>query len=208
MSLVTETASAVRSRPGGRAARVRTAVLAATVEEFVELGYGGLSAARIAERAGVNRSTIHRRWGSVDELLADALVGSADTAVPMPDSGNVRDDLRLLLRSIAGFIDGDVVRPRIRALVGDAGRSPVVSAIARSVFTTRFALGEAIIARAVARGEVRGDVAPATILAALVGPLYVRGLLTDERIDDAFIGDVLGLVLDGAASPGPGAPSV
>jgi AcrR family transcriptional regulator len=189
-------------RPGGRAARVHAAVLAAAREEFREYGYGGLSAARIAERAGVNRSTIHRRWGSLDDLMADALIERAAVTIPVPDSGNARDDLRQLLRSIARYIDTAAARSQIRALVGDAARSPAIGAVVSSVWTSRFQVGEEIIANAAARGELRGDIPPATIFETLIGPLYLRLLLTDERIDEEFIDNVIDVALDGARLPG------
>jgi AcrR family transcriptional regulator len=197
---MTETVPDVRKRPGGRAARVLAAVLAATRDEFDAYGYGGLSAGRIAERAGVNRSTIHRRWSSLDDLLADALVDRAAAAIAAPDTGSARDDLQLLLRSISSYISTDSAQARIRAMVGDAARSPAIGALVRSVWTTRFQVGEEVIARGVARGEIRDDIPPATIFATLVGPLYVRLLLTGERIDDDFIDNVIDIALGGAGS--------
>jgi AcrR family transcriptional regulator len=196
-----------RRRPGGRATRVRTAVLAATLTELTQSGYGGLSAARIADRAGVHRSTIHRRWADLDELIADALLEDAAAAIPIPDTGNARDDLTLLLRAIARYIDTDPARPRIRALIGDAARSPAIGAVVKSVWTTRFHAGEAVIARAVARGEIRGNIPPPTLIDTLLGPLYIRLLLTDQRIDDEFIRVIIDVVLDGARSvPGQDPP--
>lgn len=206
---MTETEPDVRKRPGGRAARVLTAILAATRDEFDASGYGGLSAGRIAERAGVNRSTIHRRWDSLDDLLADALVDRAAAAIPAPDTGSTRGDLQLLLGTIAGYISTDEARARIRAMVGDAARSPAIGALANSIFTTRFRVGEEVIAHGAARGELRDDLSPADIFAALIGPLYIRLLLTGERIDDAFITNTIDIVLDGARAPAkrPGEPA-
>ena len=40
-------------RPGGRTAKVRAAVLAATVDELVEHGFSGLNMDAVACRAGV-----------------------------------------------------------------------------------------------------------------------------------------------------------
>jgi AcrR family transcriptional regulator len=167
-----------KPRPGGRAARVRAAVLATARDEFAEFGYGGLSPSRIAARAGVNRSTIRHRWASLDDLLAEALIEHVAEAIPAPDTGHVRDDLQQLLRSIAGYVGTEAARARIHALVGDAARSPAIGAIVKSVWTARFRIGEEVIARAVARGEVGADVPPAAIVTTLVGPLYVRLLLT------------------------------
>ncbi|MGE3288391.1 MAG: TetR/AcrR family transcriptional regulator [Pseudonocardia sp.] len=208
-----ELARPVARRTGGRSARVRAAVLAAAIDELTEYGFAGMSTARIAERAGVNRTTVHRRWPDLENLVEDALLASAEAAVPIPDTGNVREDLRLLLREIAGLVDGDRARRRIRALVADAARSPAIGAVVGRVWTGRFERGVEVVTRAVDRGELRADVAPATILAAFTGPLYVRLLITDERIDDHFVDEVIEIGLAGArpradppeATPGRGA---
>ena len=197
-----QVAQPVARRPGGRSARVRSAILAAAVEELTEYGYAGMSAARIADRAGVNRTTIHRRWPHLEDLVAEALIERATDAIPMPDTGTARGDLQLLLREIARYIDTPEARSRIRTLVGDAARSPAISAVLRRIFTSRFHHGEQVVARAVTRGELRAGLPPATILAAFTGPLYVRLLITDERIDDAFIDAVIDVGLHGAQAQG------
>ena len=60
-------------RPGGRTARIRAAVLEATVSALIEHGYDGLTMERIADRAGVNKTTLYRRWGSRAGLVVDAV---------------------------------------------------------------------------------------------------------------------------------------
>jgi Tetracyclin repressor-like, C-terminal domain len=72
------------------------------------------------------------------------------------------------------------------------------------VWGVRFELGRDVIQRAVERGEVRADIPPATIFATFVGPLYVRLLITDERIDNEFIENVIDAGLDGIRVAGSG----
>ncbi|HTU08287.1 MAG TPA: helix-turn-helix domain-containing protein, partial [Trebonia sp.] len=60
-------------RPGGRTARTRAAVLRAAIEELNDSGYSEASVERVAQRAGVAKTTIYRRWGSLDGLLADMM---------------------------------------------------------------------------------------------------------------------------------------
>lgn len=45
----------------------------AALVELVEVGYGGLTIDAIASRAGVARSTVYRHWGSVRDIVVDAL---------------------------------------------------------------------------------------------------------------------------------------
>ena len=61
------------TRPGGRSARVRDAVHKAVVELLAD-GEIDVAIPKIAERAGVNPTSIYRRWGSRDHLLLDAAV--------------------------------------------------------------------------------------------------------------------------------------
>jgi AcrR family transcriptional regulator len=184
-------------RRGGRTARTRTAVLAAALEEVNLYGYSAFSTLRVAQRAGVHRTTVHRRWPSHADLITDALLEDASTAVAIPDTGEIRSDLELLLEAIAALIDTDDTRPRIRSLVADSARSPAIGAVVKRVWTERFALGEEVITRAQQRGEVRPDIAASTLLAMFTGPLYLRLLITDERLDTSFLADVITAGLNG-----------
>jgi hypothetical protein len=82
------------------------------------------------------------------------------------------------------------------------GPASYANGVGSRVWTTPFELGRKVIERGVARGELREDIPPATILATFVGPLYVRLLITDERIDDEFIEAVIDTGLDGARVAG------
>ena len=53
---------------------------------------------------------------------------------------------------------------------------------------------------AAARGELRADVDPVLALETLVGPMYVRMLMTGEPLDDALLVRCVDLVLDGIAT--------
>lgn len=173
-------------------------MLAAALEELNQYGYGGLSTARIADRAGVHRTTVHRRWPNHADLIAEALIEDAAAEISLPEEGNVRDDLTVLLRAIAKRIDTKRARRRIRSLVSDSARSQTIAAVVKRVYSTRFEIGEEVIRRGVARGEVRDGFAPMTIFATFVAPLYLRLLITDERLDNRFIDDVITLALEGA----------
>ena len=67
----------IRSR--GRSARVVQEVLTATAEELGRSGYAALRIEDVAERAGVNKTTIYRRWPTKAALVkaenADRKIG-------------------------------------------------------------------------------------------------------------------------------------
>src|SRR6185369_11206385 len=80
-------------RPGGRSARVREAVHRAAHDVLRERGGAELSIAEVATRAGVNPTSIYRRWGSREGLVMDLAVAQASRDVPIPDTGTLRGDL-------------------------------------------------------------------------------------------------------------------
>ena len=87
----------VRERPGGRSARIREAVLEATLESLLNEGYASLSHRVVAKRAGVDPATVYRRWPTRPRLAVDALLDTAQATVPVPDTGDVAKDMRRFL---------------------------------------------------------------------------------------------------------------
>ncbi len=69
------------ARPGGRTARTRAAVIQADIGELTEHGYAaGTTVEQVAARAGVAKTTIYRRWRSLDGLLADVMAEARGAA--------------------------------------------------------------------------------------------------------------------------------
>src|SRR5687768_1506454 len=79
-----------RGRP--RRADAGAAIIRATIELLQELGVAGLSMDLLAQRAGVGKATIYRRWDSKEAVILHALRMS-DTPIPTPDEGSLRADL-------------------------------------------------------------------------------------------------------------------
>src|SRR5438094_8033869 len=93
MTVGSPSANDSKRRPGGRRARIRQAVLDAAFAELGEKGYGGLSIEAVAQRSGVAKTTVYRRWPTRNELVADALDSRSDRYEPVPDTGSLRGDL-------------------------------------------------------------------------------------------------------------------
>ena len=64
----------VRTRPGGRSALVRARVLEATVDALAADGFGGLQMESVAAAAGVNKTTLYRRWRTRSALDRKSVV--------------------------------------------------------------------------------------------------------------------------------------
>ena len=87
-----EASSPVR-RTGGRSAAVMHSVKVAVEELVEERGRERVTVPMIAERAGVNPTSIYRRWGDLPTLINDIATYRLDPSRPLPHTGSLRDDL-------------------------------------------------------------------------------------------------------------------
>ncbi|WBP87399.1 TetR/AcrR family transcriptional regulator [Kitasatospora cathayae] len=170
-------------RPGGRSARVRTNVVAATLAEVTEKGYDGLTAEAVAARSGVHKATLYRRWGGIDGLVADALTASADQPWPLPDTGDLQEDLRRITQEVFDVFTDPERSPTPIALISAAQRSDVGAAALRDFFAARHHQAAEVAERAVARGELPVGTDGAEVVSAATAPLYYRLFVTGEPLD-------------------------
>ncbi|WP_326763794.1 TetR/AcrR family transcriptional regulator [Streptomyces sp. NBC_01591] len=186
----------IQRRPGGRAARVRKAVLDATLDALTEGGTTRFSFADVAKRAGVNETSLYRRWRTRENLLIDALLAASDRHIPVPDTGSVREDLLAFATLVADYLNSP-----LGAVLAHVAVIPVEDAEiakARETFwRSRIELAAVMIERGIARGELRAGTDPRVALEALIAPLHSRVLLSREPLDEDLPRILVDLVLDG-----------
>ena len=173
-------------RPGGRSARVRSAVLTAARQQLVSHGYASLNVRDVAREAGVAPTTVYRHWPTVADLAAAAmgdLVGMPDT---IPDTGSVAGDLRALLAKVARLLRHPEILQILRAVIALDDSTPSAAQLRRTFWRNRVAGASLIVDRAIARGELAPDTDADTLLESLIAPLYLRELLNLGAPDDDF----------------------
>jgi AcrR family transcriptional regulator len=171
---------------------------------LAEGGYDTLSIEQVADRAGVHKTTVYRRWPTKLDLVVDATRERSREHVPVPDTGTFAGDLRALARSVAANLRSPRVRTMTSNLVAAAATSPELSARTHEFWAERLEMTRRVVDRAVARGEIAATSNHELIIEALVGPLYLRLLLTGEAIDDDTADRIAELVAAGAAGTGTG----
>jgi AcrR family transcriptional regulator len=160
-------------------------VLDAALEELSSCGYDQASVETIAHRAGVHKTTLYRRWGGKDQLIADAIEAAAASLIEVPDSGAVDQDLRVLARAVQTILASREGAATVRALVCGAQSAPEVQKIIRRFWQTRLAQVGPIIERAVGRGQLPQGTNPAELIRYVAAPLYYRLLITAEPLTEA-----------------------
>lgn len=172
-------------RAGGRTARVREAVFAATLVELALHGYSATSIEDIAARARVHKTTIYRRWETKNKLLAAALSDLVDIKPPLPDTGSIETDLRDFARWIVDVLTSHIGAAAVSVLFSDAGRLPEIATIKRDLFVERHKLAAPIVERAIKRGELPLDTDSRELIGLVAAPIYYRLLVTGEPINPA-----------------------
>ncbi|BDH58474.1 hypothetical protein MTP03_34130 [Tsukamurella sp. PLM1] len=100
------------SSPGRpRSAAAERAIVDATLAELDEAGYQGLTIGGVAQRAGVGRPTIYRRWPDKDALVVGALIATVPD-LTTPSTGDPVGDLRALATAFLDGITGSPPRAR------------------------------------------------------------------------------------------------
>jgi AcrR family transcriptional regulator len=193
MAMTTPPAKARRT--GGRSARVRAAVLRATLDLLLAGSADDLSIRDVAQRAGVHETSIYRRWGTRANLILDAALSEIQAAVPPPDTGSLRGDLNALVASIAAFVSTPTGLALLHLAVKDD--LPEEHGVRERFWAERFTIGQQVLQRAEARGELRPGLDYRLINETLIGALFVRLLLTREPLEETVTERIVDLVLRG-----------
>jgi AcrR family transcriptional regulator len=168
-------------RPGGRTARNRATVFAATVVELGRSGFAELSLDAVAARAGVHKTTIYRRWRSKAELVAAALTDLAKQQLDVQDTGNIDRDARALARSVAAILRQEIGAAAVRAMVA-ATQAPERQSIAHQFWADRLRRVRPLIDRAILAGQLPPATDPGQVIGAIAAPLYFRLLVSAEPL--------------------------
>lgn len=188
------------ARPGGRSARVRSAILEAALGELLDGGYAGFSLPRVAERAGVALSTVHRRWPQKERLIVDAIGQLTAVAVPDPQRSSLRDDLVALAESVAQMLREPATQQVLRSVfvLPDAE----LAGLREAHWAPRFAVAQDVVDRAVERGELPAGSHGWTVVEPVYAPIWMRLLITGLPVDRATIEQTVDAAIAAARRPG------
>jgi AcrR family transcriptional regulator len=138
-----------------------------------EPDWSRITMAKIAERAGVNPTTVYRRWGSLENLVGALADATVSERAPLADTGTLAGDIRAHSVTLVNDLTGENRRFLLRALIiagNDAEDGSGQRALVGRTDNVR-----AMLARAAARGEPSVDAL--NYFDAVVGPLYGYALM-------------------------------
>jgi AcrR family transcriptional regulator len=175
-------------------------VLDATLTQLAALGFERLSIPQVADVAGVNKTSIYRRWPTKADLVRDALAIPLSQANEAPNTGALRTDLIALASNVAAFMQSRLGTALIRIMLAEGGNLEV-RALANAAYGDAGKHGPwIVIQRAIERGEIKGDTDPSLMLFTLAGAIMHRVFVEQRQAPEEFLKEAVDLVLYGAAS--------
>jgi AcrR family transcriptional regulator len=182
-----------------RDARADRAIVAATLELIAAAGVDGFRMDDVADRAGVGKAAIYRRYASKDELVA-AAVTALVSQISVPDTGTTRGDLLALMREAVAVYTDPINAGVMPGLVGAMRQRPELARMVREdLLGGRRAALRAVLQRGVARGDLRADLDAELALDVLGGALFYRLLITGGPLDEQLVEGTVELILRGFA---------
>jgi AcrR family transcriptional regulator len=188
-----------RGRPRSR--RTEKAILEAAGDIVIASGLDDLTIEGVAERAGVGKASIYRRWPTKGALAFEAVGESILARQPTPDTGSLEGDLLQVARSWIRSANSRRGGRTVAHLIAEVQSDPDLAVAWRERFVSRVRRERLpIVERAIARGEIPAGSDPDLILDQLYGPLYHRYLNRHLPLDDTFARGVARMVSAAATS--------
>jgi AcrR family transcriptional regulator len=170
-----EKTDGVQKRPGGRSAAVLNSVKLAVEELVKEKGRAGVTIPMVAERAGVNPTSVYRRWGDLQTMINDIATYRLDPSRPIPETGSLQADLLSWAREIVDHYRNPTNAALLRGGAASAGQT--------ESDCTRNRRAEATMM--VERYGANSPVTPEEVLDHLVAPIIYRVIFLPWTLDDS-----------------------
>lgn len=187
-----------RRRLGGRSARVREAVLNATVAELEEVGYEKFSIPSVAARAEVHETSIYRRWRTREGLVTEATYALVAQRIPVPDTGSLSGDLVRLSCFAGKYLKSPLGRATMQfssLLSQEAARTREM----HEQWERRMQELLHLFERAQVRGEWPEGADPVPVLQALIGVVYLRVFIVRMPVTPRHMRPLVEVLLRGSS---------
>lgn len=190
-----------RGRGRRPAEDVRREVLDAAGTLLFEEGMAGFTIEKVADRSGASKMTIYKWWPTKGALALDGYFAKVEPELAFPDTGDIERDVRAQLHAFIHVIGDSPAGRVIAELIGQAQfDTELKAAFLQRYSGPRRALAVDAMERAKARGQLRADLDPETVVDQLWGACYHRLLLPDKPLTNDFVDALVDNVFRGVAT--------
>ena len=181
-------------------------MLTTALEELARVGYTRLSVDTVARKAGVNKTTVYRRWPTKTSLIVAAITGAL-VFEAAPEQATLRDDLLTLAHRLNAWVKTPVGTAILRTLAVEL-HQPEIRAMSRAAKLNVKVQWTEAVKRAIARGEVPPGTDADLIFELVTGAVNEPFVRVTHVVDDRFLAGIVDLIIAGATRGGAVLPPV
>jgi AcrR family transcriptional regulator len=171
-------------------------IVDAALVELAEKGYQGLSMDAVARRAAVGKSALYRRWPSKQEMAVSVVSQLSVPLAEIADTGSFLGDVRALLDALLNWFEDPLLGPIFTDLIAVARNNTALGdALTERIGAPRRARGQAILDRAVERGEVPEDIDRELALDLFAAPVFWRLHARHMKVTPEYLDSVAALLV-------------
>ncbi|MEV6836418.1 TetR/AcrR family transcriptional regulator [Streptomyces sp. NPDC051133] len=193
-----------------RSAAADAAILAATRQALVELGWSKLTLGDVATRAGVAKTTLYRRWAGKNELVVDAVAELFDE-LELPDRGSLGADIEGVVLQFAAILARPECKSGLMAVVAESTRDDALRERVRASVVER---QKRLVLEGRARAQSRGELPPEPdpqeaartvdlIFDVVAGAVVHRTLVSGQPADEEWVRRFTEVLLSGLGGTQP-----
>lgn len=174
---------------------LETAILQAAWDELNEVGYAHLTMEGVALRAKTNKAAIYRRWPNKPKIVVAALSKHVPRpANEIPNTGNLRNDLLILLGSITELLQ-TIGGQTIHGLMVEYFGKELISTIPQIMHPEEESKWTTVMMTILKNAEMRGEISLEKVSPRVVSLpadlLRFELLTTHEPVSDKTISEIV-----------------
>lgn len=173
-------------------------VMAEALSLLAEVGFERMTLPEVATRAGVNKTSLYRRWPTKAVLIRDALSGAMAAPPDFVPSGDLTTDLVEWGKAAVLFSASALGQAVFRALL--VAHVPELKSLPEEL-SAASAVPRLLFEAAKARGELDASIDTELVLSMVAGTLLHRQHVERRPVDEQTLGEVIDIVLHGVLGP-------
>lgn len=173
-----------------RVERTREVLFAAVRDLTRAEGIHAVTSQRLSADTGISRSTIHRHWPEIRDLVIGALE-HPQPVLETPLLGDLRVDLAVDLHGFRLQLEDHDTLAVLVGLLSEALFDGDFADVLRAHADVHFGRLRRVLAAGQATGELRPDIDVDAAAALLAGPLLFRRAVLGTPVDHAFVEQVV-----------------
>lgn len=175
-----------------------TLIRAAAMAELAASGVDDFALDRVSKRAGVDVGVILAHWHDRRVLLMEAMLLTGQQQMPTPDTGSLREDIRVFVAQLTALSDTEPGVRYLRSLLPQSTELDFTQ-VRKDYSDNRFEVHAEIFRRAARRGELRDDVDPVTAIQMLASTICADAIWYARTSQPEYIYGAVDIFMRGIA---------